>query len=298
MKFIFDILKGVVIGIANIIPGVSGGTMMVAMGIYDKLLHSLTHLFKEFKKSVATLFPIFVGMILGILGLAKLIEWMFGVIPIQTNLLFIGLILGGIPLLWKEVKKTKFRPWHLLGFLLFAGLVITLAYFDGAEGTDADLTLNVFSAIKTFFVGVVAAATMVIPGVSGSMMLMLLGYYRPILGSINILVDALGQRDWNTIVSTGLGLVPFALGVVLGIFLVAKMIEMLLEKFPYMVYWCILGLIIGSPVAIVMLNDFSGLNVVSIVTGILAFAVGVVIARLLGGDEGKGKNKEGTNKNE
>lgn len=294
MKFILDILKGMVIGIANIIPGVSGGTMMVAMGIYDKLLHSLTHLFKEFKKSVITLLPIFIGMGLGILGLARLIEWMFGVIPIQTNLLFIGLILGGIPVVWNRVKGASIRPWHILGFIIFFALVVVLAYFDGTEGVDADMTFGVWTCIKLLAIGVVAAATMVIPGVSGSMMLMLLGYYQPIIATINALIDALTGGDWNAVFAACGVLIPFGIGVVVGIFLVAKLIEVLITKFPYTVFWCILGLIVASPVAIVMLNDFSGINVISIITGIIAFAIGFVIAMFLGGDK-LAKGKENAN---
>ena len=99
-----DILKGAVIGIANIIPGVSGGTMAVSMGIYDKIIHSVTHLFSEFKKSVKTLLPIGIGVVIAIVAVARLIEYMFGVIPFQTNLLFIGLILGGLPSIAKKVK--------------------------------------------------------------------------------------------------------------------------------------------------------------------------------------------------
>lgn len=291
MKFVFDILKGMVIGIANIIPGVSGGTMMVAMGIYDKLIHSLTHLFKEFKKSVITLLPIFIGMGLGIVGLARIIEWMFGIIPIQTNLLFIGLILGGLPVVYKRVKGASIRPWHIIGFLIFFALVVALALLDGTEGATADLTLSVFTCIKLFAIGIIAAATMVIPGVSGSMMLMLLGYYQPVIETINSLVDSLSARDINGMLQ-GVGvLFPFGVGVLVGIFLVAKLIDVLIVKFPYMVFWCIIGLIVASPVAIVILNDFSGINVVSILTGIIALAIGFVIAFFLGGDHEEKKEE-------
>lgn len=291
MKFVFDILKGMVIGIANIIPGVSGGTMMVAMGIYDKLIHSLTHLFKEFKKSVITLLPIFIGMGLGIVGLARIIEWMFGIIPIQTNLLFIGLILGGLPVVYKRVKGASIRPWHIIGFLVFFALVVVLALLDGTEGAAADLTLSVFTCIKLFAIGIIAAATMVIPGVSGSMMLMLLGYYQPVIETINSLVDSLSARDINGMLQ-GVGvLFPFGVGVLVGIFLVAKLIDVLIVKFPYMVFWCIIGLIVASPVAIVILNDFSGINVVSILTGIIALAIGFVIAFFLGGDHEEKKEE-------
>lgn len=287
MNWIRDILKGAVIGIANIIPGVSGGTMAVSMGIYDKLIHSVTHIFKEFKKSILFLLPVGIGMLLGIVGLSMLIEWMLGTIPIQTNLLFIGLILGGIPMVWGRVKGASIRPPHILGCLIFFVLVVVLAVLDGTEGVTADLSFGPVNCIKIFGIGIVAAATMVIPGVSGSMMLMLLGYYNPVIETINAFVKALAAFDVQGILNGCGVLVPFGIGVVVGILGIAKLIEILLRKFPYVVFWCIIGLILASPVAIVLLNDFSGLNVVSAVTGLIALAVGVLIAMALGGDTKK-----------
>lgn len=291
MKFVMNMLKGMVMGIANIIPGVSGGTMAVSMGIYDVLIHAVTHIFKEFKKSLMALLPIGVGMLLGIVGLSRVIEWMFGVIPIQTNLLFIGLIVGGLPAVWQRVKGASIRIWHIIGCVAFFALVVGLAMLNGVTGTDADLSFSLVNCLLLFLVGIIAAGTMVVPGVSGSMMLMLMGYYEPILGTINGLIDALLVMDVNAILGYCGVLIPFGLGVVVGIILIAKLIEMLLTKAPYMVFWCIIGLIAASPIAIIMVNDFSGINVVSIVTGLLAFAVGCVIAYFLGNDSKK-ENEE------
>lgn len=292
MNWIRDILKGAVIGIANIIPGVSGGTMAVAMGIYDKLISSVTHIFKEFKKSILFLLPVGIGMLLGIVGLSMLIEWMLDKIPIQTNLLFIGLILGGIPAVWGRLKGVSIRPQHIIGCLVFFALVVVLAVLDGTEGGAADLSFGLVNCIKIFGVGIVAAATMVIPGVSGSMMLMLMGYYNPVIETINAFVKALVAFDIQGILSGCGVLVPFGLGVVVGILGIAKLIEILLSKFPYVVFWCIIGLILASPVAIVLLNDFSGFNVVSGVTGLIALVVGIVIAMALGGDSKEARNTE------
>lgn len=292
MNWIRDILKGAVIGIANIIPGVSGGTMAVAMGIYDKLISSVTHIFKEFKKSILFLLPVGIGMLLGIVGLSMLIEWMLGRIPIQTNLLFIGLILGGIPAVWSRVKGASIRPQHIIGCLVFFALVVVLAVMDGTEGGAADLSFGLVNCIKIFGVGIIAAATMVIPGVSGSMMLMLMGYYNPVIETINAFVKALVAFDVQGILSGCGVLIPFGLGVVVGILGIAKLIEILLSKFPYVVFWCIIGLILASPVAIVLLNDFSGFNVVSGVTGLIALAAGVMIAMALGGDSKETGNTE------
>ena len=126
MKMIKDVLKGMVIGIANIIPGVSGGTMMVAMGIYDKLIHCITHLFKEFKKSVLFLLPIAIGMGIAIIGSSFGIEYLFENFPVQTNLLFIGLIIGGLPAIWKNVKGKSIRLGHILAFLAFFALIFVV----------------------------------------------------------------------------------------------------------------------------------------------------------------------------
>ena len=292
MNWLKSILKGAVIGIANIIPGVSGGTMAVSMGIYDKLIYCVTHLFKELKKSILFLLPIGIGMLIGIVGLSFLIEWMLGTIPVQTNLLFIGLILGGIPAVWKRVKGVSIRPQHIVGCLLFFALVVGLAILDGAEGKTADLSFGLINCIKLFGVGIIAAATMVIPGVSGSMMLMLMGYYNPIISTINDFIKALVSFDMPAILSGCGVLIPFGLGVVAGIFGIAKLIEILLSKFPYVVFWCIIGLILASPVAIILVNDFSGFNVISGITGVIALAVGFVIAMLLGGEPEAEEQKE------
>ena len=289
MSFILDILKGMVMGIANVIPGVSGGTMAVSMGIYDKLITSLTHLFKDFKKSFFTLLPLGIGMVAGILGLARVIEWMFGTIPVQTNLLFIGLIVGGLPMIVKEVKGKKFKISYLIGFLAFFLLVSGLALLNGVKGADADLSFSIVTEIKLFLAGVIAAATMVIPGISGSMMLMLMGFYEPVIAAINSTVDALKAGDMAGI-ATGMGvIIPFGIGVVIGIFAIAKLIEFLFAKHRLTVFWCIIGLIVASPIAIVIMNKeiFVSLNAITVITAVIAFAVGCVIAYFLGGEVGK-----------
>ena len=98
MKLVLEILRGMVIGLANIIPGVSGGTMMVSMGIYDTIICSVTHLFKQFKKSILTLLPYAAGMVVALVSLSFVITWAFDNYPLPTNTLFIGLILGGLSL--------------------------------------------------------------------------------------------------------------------------------------------------------------------------------------------------------
>ncbi len=275
-------LKGVVIGIANIIPGVSGGTMMVSMGIYDKLIHCITHLFSEFKKSVLFLLPIVVGMAAAIAGSSFGITWLFENYPIQTNLLFVGLILGGLPAICSKVKGNKIKAGHIAAGLLFFVLVTAFAAIGETEGNAADLSFTVLNVLKLFLVGIVASATMVIPGVSGSMMLMLLGFYHPILETIKGFISALAAFDGPGILSGAGVLIPFGIGVVAGIFGIAKLVEIIFEKCPLYAYWAIIGLIVSSPIAIFMMGTFPPLTPVSAVTGLVSLAAGFGIAMKLG----------------
>lgn len=282
MKAVKDILKGMVIGIANIIPGVSGGTMMVAMGIYDKLIHCITHIFKEFKKSFLFLLPIAIGMGIAVIGGSLGIEMLFEKFPVQTNLLFIGLIVGGLPAIWKNVKGKSIRFGHILAFLAFFALVTVFALLGEREGNAVDLSFTLVNVLKLFGVGVVAAATMVIPGVSGSMVLLLMGYYNPILTAINDFLRALTAFDMDGIL-VGIGiLMPFGIGVVVGVLAIAKVIEYIFNKFPLYAYWAIIGLIVASPIAIIAMGTFPALTIVNVLTGVVALCVGVFVAMKLG----------------
>lgn len=257
---------------------------MVSMGIYDKLIHCITHLFSEFKKSVKFLFPIAVGMVIAIVGSSFALKELFTRIPIQTNLLFVGLILGGLPAIGKNVKGKRIRIGHIIAALAFFALVAGMAAMGETEGASADLSFSVGNMLVLFVVGVITSATMVIPGVSGSMVLMLMGFYKPVLLTITNFITALVHLDMNGILA-GCGiLIPFGIGVVAGIFGIAKVVEIVFDKYPLYAYWAIIGLIVASPVAIVLMNlkVFSQMTVFSAVTGVIALAVGLFAAMKLG----------------
>lgn len=277
-----NVLKGMLIGVANIIPGVSGGTMMVSMGIYDKLIHSLTHLFKEFKESMKFLIPIFIGMGIALVGISFIIEPAFEHFPLQTSCLFIGLIVGGLPAMWQKVKGKGMKISYMIPFLVFFAVVVGLAAMGEKEGNAADLTFSLWSVIKLFVVGIIASATMVIPGVSGSMMLLLLGYYNPIVGAIKDFVTALVSFDIQGILSGCGVLVPAGIGIVAGVFAIAKLIEVIFEKFPLQAYWAIIGLIVASPIAVLLMAQLGTITAASVAVSVVTFAVGFVIAMKLG----------------
>ena len=277
-----NLLKGMVIGLANIIPGVSGGTMAVSMGIYDKLIHCLTHLFKELKESIKFLIPILLGAAIALVGLSFIITPAFEHFPLQTNGLFICMIVGVLPAVWKKVKGNKIKISHGIAFLIFFVLVIGMAAMGETEGQAADLTLSVWSVIKLFLVGVLASATMVIPGVSGSMILLVIGYYNPIVATIKEFVEALVSFNMPEILRCCGILIPMGIGIIVGIFVIAKIIEIIFEKFPLQAFWAIIGLIVASPFAILMVSELGVITVLAVLTSLVTFAIGFVIAMKLG----------------
>ncbi len=282
-EFIANILRGMVIGIANVIPGVSGGTMMVSMGIYDKLILVLTHFIKRMKEAVALLVPILVGMLLSIAIFAKIFsEILFPRFPLQTNLFFIGLILGGLPVIYGKVRGNTIRIPQIIAFLLFFVMVVGFACVGEGGGSSADISFSAGNVVKLFGVGIIAAATMVIPGVSGSMIMMILGYYNTIIDTINNFINALKVFDIAAMLDTFVVLVPFGIGVLTGIVAVAKLIEFMLKKYPLVTYWAIIGLIAASPFAILIMMEIATIGVVEIATGIVLLAVGFFISLKLG----------------
>lgn len=277
------ILQGMVVGIANIIPGVSGGTMMVAMGLYDRLIHAITHIKSEFKNSLKLLIPILAGAALAIVLLSRLFEFLLDNYPIPTNFAFCGLIVGSLPFIVEKVKGSKAAdPSNWIPFVIFFAIVVGSALFTETNSSANHISLNIIEIIKLFLVGVIAAATMVIPGVSGSMMLMLLGYYDTILATINSTIDALIGFDIPALLNCAGLLIPFGIGVIIGIFLIAKLIEFIFSKWETSAYYAIIGLIVSSPVAILVNTDWQGFSLITLIISIITFIVGWFVASKLG----------------
>lgn len=250
MKNVILVIKGFIMGIANIIPGVSGGTLALTLGIYEEFISSISHFFKNIKENIKFLVPVFIGMGLSILTMSNVISASLDHFPVPTALFFMGLVIGGIPMLVNKVNKTKEQKQvssYIIMLITFL-TVMVLAFSNEIFGNGlGDINLNNISIggyIILLLVGIVAAATMVIPGVSGSLVLMLLGYYKPIVDTIKDLTH------FNNIVDNCLILIPFGIGVVIGIILIAKIIEWLLKKYEVKTYFGVLGFIFASVIAI------------------------------------------------
>ncbi len=276
-----NFIKGIIVGMANILPGVSGGILMVSMGIYDKLIYCITHLLSSFKSNIKFLLPIFVGIIVALTGLPFLIEPAFEYYPLPTNCLFIGLILGGIPTILKRLKynnKLEIKASYIFSFLAFVFLVIGTSSMGGFEPPMAETTINIFSFIKFFVLGIVIAATIVIPGVSGSMVLLVLGYYTFLLDIITDFITSVATMNIESIMECIYVLAPLGIGVIAGVFIIAKLVEIIFKKFQCHAYWAILGLTVASPVAILLVGEIGAITFFDFILSIITFIGGLCVA--------------------
>lgn len=268
MDKVINVIKGMVIGVSNIIPGVSGGTMAVVLGIYDKIISSATGFFKDWKKNSLFLGQLAIGAGVGILAFSKVITFLFESYPKQTNLFFIGLILGSAPLIYKKATEVKVNKTNYIWFIIaFVALAVMGVMREPTSANTVIGTLTASTCILLVMSGFIAAATMILPGVSGSLVLMMIGMYNPILNAVS---------DFNIP-----ALMLVAIGVVLGFVTMAKIIEMLFKKFPQTAYFTILGLILGSVFGI-----YQGFGTGMILVGsIVAFIIGFAISYILGKKE-------------
>lgn len=275
------VIKGFIIGIANIIPGVSGGTLAITLGIYEDLIGAISHFFSKLKDNLKLLCPIGVGAILSILVLSNLIKYALENYKIPTTLFFVGLIIGGIPLLIKKLKEEQKSEKSIINYLVFILTFIFVALFAFLKEGNAHISfssMDFLGYIKLFVVGAIAAATMVIPGISGSFVLMMLGYYEPI---INVVSEI---SHLNNIVNNLLILIPLGIGLVVGIVLIAKLIEYLLKNHPVKTYYGIIGFVCASLISIITPLFSITFNIGNIIVGLILLIIGSLIAYKLGGE--------------
>ena len=274
MTHIINFLKGMIIGIANIIPGLSGGTMAILVGVYEKLISIIGNFFKKFnetfKENMIFLIPIGLGAVVGVVGFSKLLEFLLDKYTEPTQFAFIGLVLGGLPLIFKNAtKETGFKKIYIVPFLItFAiGLILSLLEIFGITGAEVSkFDMNFVNIILLFFYGFIAAGTMVVPGISGSFMLLLFGVYKPILSAVSNL-DILV-------------LIPFAIGCAAGILVLAKLIDILFKKSHSGTYYGIIGFIIGAIPALYPGFQFNLQGLASVITLVLGFAFAFGFSKL------------------
>lgn len=245
---IMNVLKGIAIGIANVIPGFSGGTMAVMVKIYDLFVYAFANFFNDFKNVIKKCWSLFVGIILGILIALVTIVKLLEVIPFITVIFFVGLIMGSIPTIYKKAKQGKLKIADIIGFIIAIVVIVGLPLLPQ---NDVQVSYNIGLYIILFVLGIICSSAMVIPGVSGSLVLMAFGYYSFVMITIKDLLKNLFDFSldnyWNMFIS----IACFALGCLIGIVFISKLIAKLTKMYPKTVFFTILGLLVASPFSII-----------------------------------------------
>lgn len=263
--------KGFLIGLANIIPGVSGGTMAVSFGIYEEIIEIASNIFKNFKKNMAFILPIGIGAVIAIALLSNVITICLDKYQVATPLLFVGLILGGLPAIVKNIGKKITKPTNLIVFSITI-LFMLFIYLGIKDAKDVDFTnVDAIGYIILFIVGAIAAITMVVPGISGSFVLMLIGYYKPIVKTVSDLTH------FNNIIHNLCILIPFGFGVLFGIVSVSKLIKYCLKKYPEQTYSSIVAFVLSSVVLIIYPLLNVSVSITELIVGIVLLLMGSIL---------------------
>lgn len=240
VAFLSDILRGVAIGIAFIIPGFSGGSVAAILGVYEKLVGAIADIFKTFKKSVLILLPVLIGMILGVAALILPIQWGLRHYPVPTVTLFVGLALGGLPSVTDQLKGERISLKNALACLIPLAASAALCFLPLAGDVDL-FALDAGGYILLVVVGIVGSCALVVPGISGSMLLLIFGYYNPVVELVTKYLLH-GQNVGQCLAV----LACLAAGLIAGFFAISVLMKFLLKKFPRGTYFAILGFIVGS----------------------------------------------------
>ena len=290
---------GIILGVANVIPGVSGGTMAVVFGIYNRLIDLISLNVKKIFSQWKFILPLGAGLVTGVLLFSKIITFLFNKFPIQTNWFFIGIILGSIPMIfthWLNAKKqtplpdqtdqteqtdqtdqteqatqnaqaTKSKKIPISSIICCAislTIMILMVIFK-SEKPETQVTpgFSLYNAIIMFVGLAIAAIAMIIPGISGSFIMLALGIYSTVIGAID---------SFNIYL-----LIPGALGAIAGLLCGAKLVRILMSKIPSQTYGIIFGLILGS---IFVIFPTAGYSPLIVLTSIVCAAAGFLVSFL------------------
>lgn len=271
---LINFIKGFILGIANVIPGVSGGTMAVSMGLYELILSSIGNFFKDIKGNFIKLLPIILGILVAIVSTSKLVTYALTNYKAQTLCLFIGLIFGGVSLIMRKIKGKGSKINYLIFFVIFF-FVISLNFLKTDLIEISFTNMGIIGYLLLLLMGFIASSAMVIPGISGSFILMVLGYYDKIIYTVSTITD------FSKLGSNLLILVPFGIGVIIGIVFMAKLITNLIKKYETKTYFAIMGFVLSSVVVLLLqLTDFK-FTFINVATSLFALCWGYMLARAI-----------------
>ena len=262
-----NFLKGIIVGIGGIAPGLSGSVLLVILGLYQKTISAIGTLFKNFKENVKFLFPLVLGFGVGVILFSKVVDFLLGNFEMYTRFAFLGLVLGTIPLFYKEVKKEGFNKKYYLYMVIGAVVGFVLFYFN--KGLFPVITNP--NLLQSVLLGIAVAGSSIVPGVDSAVILSSLGLYELYVGSI---------ANLNFSV-----LIPAAFGLVIGVLVISFLMNKLLKRFYTATFSVIFGLFISIIPNVLNESCALGLNassVISIIIMIIGFGVSFFLGDIKG----------------
>ena len=258
-----NFLKGIVVGIGGIAPGLSGSVLLVIFGLYQKTINAIGTIFKDFKKNLMFLIPLFAGFGVGVLIFSKIVDFLLNNFEMQTRFTFLGLIIGTIPLFYKEVKKEGFNKKYYIVMLISA--IAGIALFSLNKDLFPVITdPNLFQSV---LLGFAVAGSSIVPGVDSAVILSTLGLYELYVGSI---------ADFNLAI-----LIPAAFGLGIGVLVISFLMNKLLSKFYTVTFSIIFGLFLSIIPNVLNSSCVLGFNMSSVFAIILVI-IGFIFSYFLG----------------
>lgn len=259
--FLFRIIQGAFIGLGAVLPGISGGVLSVIFGIYKPIMELLSNPIKNFKTHIPPLIPVFIGGIFGFLGIAHLLAFFLNKYPDPSVCLFIGLITGMLPSLFREAREEGVSKGSYISLVVCMIVIFTL--LCGLNIASVTIKTNFVSYL---FCGFCLALSIIAPGMSFSTLLMPLGLYTPF-------VNGIGDLDFQI-------LIPAGIGVIVTIICLAKAINALFNHFYSLAFHGIIGIVIAATVMIIPFSSFTT-SVSGCIVNIICLVAGLIAALLL-----------------
>lgn len=263
-----NLLKGIIIGIGKIIPGVSGSVLAITLGVYDKSIEYINNFKYNKKESIKYLLPLGIGIIISIIIFSKIITLLLNKYYQITMLLFIGLIIGGLPEIIKKTHKQD-NILVVVSFIIFFLISITNV------NSNYILKENFLDNIIFFISGFLEAIGTIVPGISSSALLMILGTY-------NIILSSIGNITNISILLTNIKIIiPFLLGVFIGIIILIKIINYLLKQHEKKLYSFVLGVLLSSIVLLIIKVVKAKITIIELIIGLIFLVLGILISNII-----------------
>ena len=271
MKLIINFLKGIIVGIGGIAPGLSGSVMLIVLGLYEKVVKAIGSLFKNLKRNIIFLIPLVLGFAVGAVIFSKIVDFMLLYFEFGTRYAFLGLVLGTIPLFYREVKKRGFNKKYYL--LIAVSLVMGIVIFSvNGNWFPAVSEPNVF---QSALLGVAVAGSSIVPGVDSAVILSALGLYE-------LYVSSLANLNFAVLLPAGVGLI-------VGAVLISSLMYFLIKRFYTITFSIVFGLFL-SIIPKVLNSSCVITSIADAVTAVLLVLAGFIVSFYL--EDIKGNNEK------